>query len=193
MRAVNTYRPATGTCATTPPSIRVVSSDSGYGAPVGVNTDDGIVPPCRCSHIAPPVANSERPVPSLQNTRGRTIALEYPARSAQPSSSTSFCCCQCPPTSSVPLQRSVNGCAANSVASVPPRLVRFTSASRTGSLAGRREIRSTTPPRDPAPYSADATPLITSTCPRSVGGICSKPRPPTSVPNSGSPSERNRV
>src|SRR5437763_14268241 len=78
MRAVNTYRPATGICATTPPSNRVVSSASGYGPPVGVNTADGTVPPRRCSHIAPPVANSVRPVPSLQNTRGRTMALEYP-------------------------------------------------------------------------------------------------------------------
>ena len=57
---------------------------------------------------------------------------------------------------------------------------------------GRRDRRLTTPPIAPAPYSADATPLITSTCPRSIGGICSSPRPPTS-PKSGRPSDRTRV
>ena len=36
-------------------------------------------------------------------------------------------------------------------------------------------MRLTTPPMADMPYSADATPLITSTCPRSIGGICSSP------------------
>src|SRR5262245_36177285 len=40
---------------------------------------------------------------------------------------------------------------------------------------GRRATRFTTPPIAPAPYKADATPLITSTWPKSTGGLCSKP------------------
>src|SRR5438876_8837819 len=35
------------------------ASDSRYGSPVADSTADGIVPPSRCPHIAPPVANND--------------------------------------------------------------------------------------------------------------------------------------
>ena len=49
-------------------------------------------------------------------------------------------------------------------------------------LPGRRDRRLTTPPMAPAPWRAEATPLITSTCPRSIGGIWSSPSPPGWLP-----------
>jgi hypothetical protein len=46
------------------------------GSPVAGNTAEGIVPPLRSSHIAPTVANNERPASSFQNRRGRTTPRE---------------------------------------------------------------------------------------------------------------------
>ena len=52
------------------------------------------------------------------------------------------------------------------------------------------EIKFTTPPIAVDPYSAEAAPLMTSTWPRSMGGICRGPSAPAWPPYRGSPSDR---
>ena len=75
--------------------------------------------------------------------------------------------------------------------SVASREVWFSTRSRVSS--GRREMKLTTPPSAVGPYSADAAPLMTSTCARSTGGIWRMPSPSVERPNSGRPSESNCV
>lgn len=60
-----------------------------------------------------------------------------------------------------PLRR---GSASQKTASVPSRDVRLIRSS-CSACSGRRETRLTTPPSADEPYSADATPLMISTCP----------------------------
>src|SRR4029453_4027167 len=137
-------------------------------------------------------AKNVGPLPPSQNTRGRTTARRYPGRSAQASPLTSFVSCQWPPPSSEAVQPRDNGPERNVTASVAPRVERFSRNSRPGPRPGRRDRRLTTPPIAPAPYNADATPLMTSTCPRSIGGILPSPTPPPS-PTNRNPPENTRV
>src|SRR4029077_18633103 len=77
--------------------------------------------------------------------------------------------------------------------SVAPRVDWLKRKSKEGFVPDRRDIKLTTPPIAPEPYKAEATPFITSTWPKSIGGICKKPRPPTCSPNNGRPSAKKRV
>ena len=79
------------------------------------------------------------------------------------------------------------------MASAPSREVAFSSASASAAAPGRRDTRLMTPPSADAPYSADTAPLMTSTRPRSVGGICNRPSELACPPYSGRPSASNCV
>ena len=157
-----------------------------------VSTAPGIEPPVRSSHVAPTVAKKVRPAWLSQKRRGRATPRVYFGRSAHPSSLTSVRCCPLALASSVTPHCFDKGAEYHRPTSVAPRDDRLRSSWRSGFVPGRRETRFTTPLIAPAPYSDEATPLMTSARPRSSGGICIRPSD-TCSPKSGSPSDRNRV
>ena len=162
-----------------------------YEPPAGKDSP-GMVPPVRFSQVPPAVAKNDLPAWSSQKTRGRTTARSYLGRSAQPSAFTSPRAWPFTLPSSVRPHRSESGVEYHSPPSVAPLVDALNNTCRSGFVSGRFDTRLTTPLIAPAPYKDDATPLITSTRPRSSGGICMRPSD-TCSPKSGRPSDRKRV
>src|SRR6185295_18837213 len=113
---------------------------------------------------------------SSQNTCGRTTARAYFGMSAQLSPFTSLLACPFALPRNVSPQLLPSGVEYHRPASVAPLVDALSRTWCSAVAAGRFETKLTTPLIAPAPYRDDATPLITSTRPRSIGGICIRPR-----------------
>src|SRR5437762_12961816 len=121
-----------------------------------------MVPPVRFSQVPPTVAKNDRPAWLSQNRRGRATARSYLGRSDQASRFTSLRGCPFALPSSVKPHAVDSGVEYHRPASVAPRVEALNRTCRSGFMPGCFETRLTTPLIAPAPYSDDATPLMTS-------------------------------